>query len=141
MVSTLISKQNPLIRLGNGKEQDECGEKCRSWMWPIAEDNDSSPFIYDEALATCGDTDTCPKIDTSPWKPEKAGMYSVPVDLTEKKDESLRKFCLCAKTEGIMYIPGSRTMAELNPAKWPKKLPCFKNHTCVVVGSGLHITA
>lgn len=135
-----IMQNNSMIRLGNGKEQDDCGEKCRSWMWPLTEDVDASPYIYDETLATCAETDSCQKIDTSPWKPEHAGSYSIPVDALESKsDESHRKFCLCAKTETTMYKPGARFLMHSEPSRINKKIPCFLNHTCDIVGSGIHI--
>lgn len=134
--------KNPNIRIGNGKEQDECGEKCRSWMWPVTEDADMSPYIYDEALASCKETNSCPVIDTSPWKADEAGTYSVPVDALEVLDAKYsgqRRFCLCAKTDITMYKPGSRFLMHSEPTRYNKNIPCFLNHTCAFVGSGIHI--
>jgi hypothetical protein len=134
---------NPMVRLGDGKEQDECGEKCRSWLWPVAEDVDNKPYIYDETLETCSATKSCPKIDTSPWKLDRPGSLSVSIDALENASEDgNRRFCLCAKSVLPMHSPGTRFLMHLEPERFiPDKVPCAPNHVCEVVGKGIHIVA
>lgn len=90
--------------------------------------------------SSSSDSPPCPKVDTSPWRPEKAGVMSIQLDSLELDVAARRKFCICAKTSESMYKPGNRFIAHLEPERIPDDVPCPGNHTCVIVGKSLHIT-
>jgi len=112
-------------------------------MWPLAEDTDNQPYIYDMRLKRCNTTNTCPVIDTSPWKADKPGALSESIDaLEQNSNESNRRFCLCVKSSNLKSSPGTRILPRLEPERVDtRKVPCVTNHTCEVVGKGIHVIA
>lgn len=134
-----ITAENALVRLPNGKEYEECGEVCRSWIWPLVEDIDHMPLIYDEGRQECFTNNSCPEVDTTPWTPDQPGALRVQIDALEQNTQSPKKYCLCSKTDSIFNKPGIRMPFNLEPPRLPKQLHCISNYTCIPVGNSMHI--
>ncbi|ODN03995.1 hypothetical protein Ocin01_02636 [Orchesella cincta] len=132
---------NPMIRVPNGKEMEECGEICHSWTWPLAEDFDHQPFIYDESRRECVEKNNCPEVDTTPWALHQPGALQVQIDALEESPEDPKKYCLCAKTDDISNKPGIRFHVVMEPPRLSKTLPCISNYTCVAVAPSVHVIA
>ncbi|CAL8112980.1 unnamed protein product [Orchesella dallaii] len=130
---------NPMIRIPNGKEMEECGEICHSWTWPLAEDLDHRPFIYDEARRDCVEANNCSEVDTTPWALNQPGSLQVQIDAMEESPDDPKKYCLCAKTDDISNKPGIRFHVLMEPPKLSKTLPCVANYTCVAVAHSVHV--
>lgn len=132
---------DPLIRVPNGKEAVECGEVCRSWTWPLAQDIDKTPYIYDETRKECILNDTCPPIDTTPWEMNQPGALQAHVDALEERPDTAKKYCLCVKTDKVHQKPGIRMPFTLEPPRLSKSIPCIFNYTCMAVADSLHIVS
>lgn len=133
--------ENPLVRVPNGKEAVECGEVCRSWTWPIAQDTDHEPFIYDEGRKNCSVEKKCPDVDTRPWTLDMPGALQVSVDALEESPDNPKKYCICVKSDRVQNKPGIRMPFNIEPPRLSKSMPCIFNYTCIAVSGTLHIVA
>jgi hypothetical protein len=131
------------IRQPNGAEAEECGEVCRSWMWPVAEDSNRVPLIYDEERESCGARKDCTKVDTTPWKaPKLSGTLGRNSEMMKQISRTRgQRYCLCSKTVSTHYKPGTRFLPRMEPERAPTELECIGTHTCKVVGNSVHIVS
>lgn len=107
------------------------------WMWPLAEDLDRIPLIYDEGRLNCSKTNSCPRVE-SPRDSSAIGFRVEKIMNGGFEVKPPRKFCLCSKSTTVHYKPGTRILPQLVPYK-AHGLECIGNHTCVAIGNAIHI--